>query len=103
MPTETAGELLTSPGSAVGTVADSPTMNSWIRCFLSDAHHLLGEYSAEVEVAREGRQKFPTMIGFHAKEARALVALGRLADAERTVDESLAVQRVAGAPVGTEF
>ncbi len=78
----------------LGTLAaqrGAPTVNAWAVFFLADAQHLLGQHAAELETARRGRQQFPTMVGFHGKEARALVALDRLGEAERPVDEALAV------------
>jgi serine/threonine protein kinase/tetratricopeptide (TPR) repeat protein len=77
--------------------------DAWHDYFLTDAHHLLGEYAAELEVAQQGRRRFPSMVGFHGREARALIALGRIAEAERVVDASLIVQSISDLPKGTEI
>jgi tetratricopeptide (TPR) repeat protein/TolB-like protein len=90
----------------LGTLAaqrGAPTVNAWAVFFLADAQHLLGQYAAELETARKGRQQFPTMVGFHGKEARALVALGRLGEAERPVDEALAVSYASRTSTGGEL
>ncbi len=81
----------------------APTRNAWAVFFLADAQHLLGQHAAELETARKGRQQFPTMVGFHGKEARALVALGRLGEAERPVDEALAVSYASRTSTGGEL
>jgi tetratricopeptide (TPR) repeat protein/TolB-like protein len=90
----------------LGTLAarrGAPTMNAWAVFFLADAQHLLGQHAAELETARRGRQQFPTMVGFHGKEARALVALGRLGETERPVDEALAVSYASRTGTGGEL
>jgi tetratricopeptide (TPR) repeat protein/tRNA A-37 threonylcarbamoyl transferase component Bud32 len=46
--------------------------------YLSAAYHLLGDYEGELEVARQGRQRYPQNQAAHFGEARALAALGRL-------------------------
>jgi tetratricopeptide (TPR) repeat protein/tRNA A-37 threonylcarbamoyl transferase component Bud32 len=48
--------------------------------YLSAAYHLLGDYEGELEVARQGRQRYPQNQAAHFGEARALAALGRLDD-----------------------
>lgn len=84
------------------TKPDSPS-DAWGDYFLADAYHLLEEYAAELEVAQLGRRNFPSMVGFHGREARALVALGRIAEAEHVVDASLVVQSISDLPRGTEI
>jgi serine/threonine protein kinase/tetratricopeptide (TPR) repeat protein len=88
--------------SKFSTKSGSPS-DAWGDYFLADAHHLLGEYAAELEVAQQGRGRFPSMVGFHGQEARALIALGRIAEAERVVDASLIVQSISDLPKGTEI
>jgi tetratricopeptide (TPR) repeat protein len=46
--------------------------------FLGEAYHMLSDYEGELEVARQGRQRFPGTQETHFVEARALAALGRL-------------------------
>jgi tetratricopeptide (TPR) repeat protein len=48
--------------------------------FLSGAYHMLGDYEGELEVARQGLQRFPGSLDMLREEARGLVALGRLDD-----------------------
>ncbi|TFG42986.1 MAG: serine/threonine protein kinase [Syntrophobacterales bacterium] len=81
---------------------DNPS-DAWEEYFLTDAHHMLGEYAEELEIARQGRVRFPSQVGFHGREARALIALGRLAEAEQAVEESLVVQWISDLPRGTEI
>jgi tetratricopeptide (TPR) repeat protein len=90
----------------LGTLAaqrGAPTVNAWAVFFLADAQHLLGQYVAELETARKGRQQFPIMVGFHGKEARALVALGRLGEVERPVNEALAISYASRTVTGGEL
>jgi tetratricopeptide (TPR) repeat protein len=48
--------------------------------FLSDAYHSAGDYPGELGVAREGRRRYPESLAFLYHEAKALAALGRMAD-----------------------
>ncbi len=48
--------------------------------WLSGAYHMLGDFEGELEVAREGRQRFPENPYMLRVETRALAALGRLND-----------------------
>jgi tetratricopeptide (TPR) repeat protein/TolB-like protein len=90
-------------GRASASVPGSKVMTAWTEFAHADAYHLLGRFAEELELARRSRRQFPAMVGFVGREARALVALGRTADAARVADESLAVQRAAAVPVGTEL
>jgi tetratricopeptide (TPR) repeat protein len=47
---------------------------------LSHVYRALGDYESELEVARQGRQRFPESLHHLWHEARALAALGRLDD-----------------------
>jgi DNA-binding SARP family transcriptional activator/TolB-like protein/tetratricopeptide (TPR) repeat protein len=49
------------------------------------AHHLLGEYRAELRVARQARQRFPRNFDLCLAEARPLAALGRLRELDTLV------------------
>ena len=55
---------------------------------LTQAHHLLGEHSAELEAARHGQRLVPERVEMLAYEARALVALGRIPEVEQRLDEA---------------
>jgi tetratricopeptide (TPR) repeat protein len=51
------------------------------------ALHELGEHEEELKEARRGRGVYPDMLNLQAYEVRALVALGRLGEADRLIDE----------------
>ena len=51
------------------------------------ALHVLGEHEEELKEARWGRGIYPHLLNLHAFEARALVALGRIEEMEKLVDE----------------
>jgi tetratricopeptide (TPR) repeat protein len=55
---------------------------------LGNAHHLLGEYRAELAVARQWREQYPQQLAGLALELRALVALGRLSEVAALVEQS---------------
>jgi TolB-like protein len=55
------------------------------------ALHQLGEHEEELEEARRGRAIYPDLLSAWAYEARALVALGRLDEMERLVDEAVSL------------
>jgi tRNA A-37 threonylcarbamoyl transferase component Bud32/tetratricopeptide (TPR) repeat protein/TolB-like protein len=55
----------------------------WYLCF---AYHMLGDYEGELEVARQGRQRYPGRPRLLVAEARALAALGRLDDVAATLE-----------------
>jgi tRNA A-37 threonylcarbamoyl transferase component Bud32 len=48
--------------------------------YLTEAYHMASDYEAELEAARQGRQRFPENGGIHRAEVRALAALGHLDD-----------------------
>jgi TolB-like protein/tetratricopeptide (TPR) repeat protein len=54
--------------------------------YLSMAHHMVGDYEGELEVAREGLQRFLENPDLLLAEARALAALGRLGDVTAVVE-----------------
>jgi predicted Zn-dependent protease len=58
---------------------------------LTGALHQLGEHEEELKMARRGKETYPHLLNLHAYEARALVALGRIAEAERLVADILAM------------
>ncbi len=64
----------------------------WPRSYLASAYHMLAEYEAELKVADEGTRESPDILGFYARKAAALAALGRMAELDRLVDETLALR-----------
>lgn len=60
----------------------------WIR--LTETHHRLGDYRRELQVARRAREHFPEHANALRLELRALIALGRVAEALRSLDDHLA-------------
>lgn len=56
---------------------------------LMRALHVLGDYRRELDEARRGRDAYPARLLMLDAEARALAALGRVAEVGRIVDESL--------------
>jgi tetratricopeptide (TPR) repeat protein len=58
---------------------------------LTGALHQLGEHEQELAEARRGVSFHPDLLNMRAYEARALVALGRLAETDALVDEVLAM------------
>jgi tetratricopeptide (TPR) repeat protein len=60
----------------------------WIK--LAEAHHLVGDYRAELRVTRRARGLFPSTGNAVRLELRALVALGRVSEAMRVLDDYLA-------------
>jgi tetratricopeptide (TPR) repeat protein len=55
------------------------------------ALHVLGEHEEELKQARRGRDIYPHLLNLHAYEARALVALGRIDEMEKLIEEILAI------------
>ncbi len=58
--------------------------NYW--CVLSQAYGTLGDYEADLEVAQQGRERFPETPHRLMHQARALAALGRSAEAAAVVE-----------------
>jgi tetratricopeptide (TPR) repeat protein len=58
---------------------------------ITGALHQLGEHEQELAEARRGLSLHPDLLNMRAYEARALVALGRLAEVEALIDEVLAM------------
>jgi tRNA A-37 threonylcarbamoyl transferase component Bud32/tetratricopeptide (TPR) repeat protein len=65
---------------------------------LTGALHLLGEHEEELKEARRGRGIYPHLLNLHAFEVRALVALGRIDEMEKLIDEILTVPSQWGHP-----
>jgi tetratricopeptide (TPR) repeat protein len=56
------------------------------------AHHLLGEHEAELAVAEFALRLYPDSLIVRRDQVRALAALGRVAEVDRVVTESLAIR-----------
>ncbi len=54
-------------------------------------HHALGQFEEQLEVAREGRRRFPDHMHLLDNQLRALAALGRTAEIEALLDTVLAL------------
>lgn len=68
----------------------------WPRNRLASAYHMLGDYKAELAIAEEGLRDSPDILAFYSRKAAALAALGRLAELDRLVEETLALRARAG-------
>jgi len=89
------------PGAAVeanaehsfleGSMDPSRPLGAYFVMILTGALHQLGEHEEELQTARRGKESYPHLLNLHAHEARALVALGRIVEAERLVDDILAM------------
>ncbi|HQT94179.1 MAG TPA: protein kinase [Thermoanaerobaculaceae bacterium] len=77
-----------------------PSLGQWAFGVLLAAHHMLSEYERELEVADQAIRSFPELLTFRAAKVRALVALGRLDEANRVIDDSLAVPSRDMTPAG---
>jgi DNA-binding winged helix-turn-helix (wHTH) protein/tetratricopeptide (TPR) repeat protein len=64
--------------------------------FVQHALHLLGEYAPELQQAKRAQQDAPANLRFFETEARALVALGRVADVLDVIDRCLSSTAEAG-------
>ncbi|MGE5237108.1 MAG: protein kinase domain-containing protein [Acidobacteriota bacterium] len=65
---------------------------TWLLNVASFCHHLLGEDEAALAVAEFGERLYPDMLNVRADKVRALAALGRIADVDRTIAESLTIR-----------
>jgi tetratricopeptide (TPR) repeat protein len=71
---------------------------SWRFIVLTQAHHMLSNYERELAVADEAILALPDILTVRSAKVGALVALGRLDEVNRVIDEILAVQSRAGTP-----
>jgi serine/threonine protein kinase len=56
---------------------------------ITSAYHMLGEHEKELDAALKGRNQYPSNLGALNNEIRALVALGRIEEVRKCLDESL--------------
>jgi tetratricopeptide (TPR) repeat protein len=61
--------------------------------WLATARHMVGDYQQELEETRLRREEQPELMGPLFVEARALAGLGRVADVERVLEETLTMPR----------
>jgi len=73
-------------------------VRSWRFGAWAEALHLLGEYRQELEVVRQGRERYPDIIWLRGHEAGALIALGRVDEMETLIDETLSHAGRYGSP-----
>ncbi len=69
--------------------SDRPPITQYPRYWgvLTSAQHLLGDYQEELAAAVHGRRQHPENLHALYNEARALAALGRIADVQRLLEE----------------
>jgi TolB-like protein len=79
-------------------VLGSWMQGTWLLDVASFSHHLLGEDEAALKVAEFGQRLYPDMLNVRADRVRALAALGRIADVDRTIAESLTIRSQAQMP-----
>ncbi len=71
---------------------------AWWFGVLAEAHHLLGEYKKEIEVAKRGWKYYPKDPTFSMIEARALAALGKKSEVKSIVKGCLNEDETTGTP-----
>ncbi len=71
---------------------------NWI--YLQRAHHLIGEHKIELEVAKRGRERFPTSFALLDAENEALAALGRIGEIKKLIEEALTWPAQSGSSPG---
>ena len=75
--------------------AESITMSWWFSN-LAWAHHLLGEYTMQLDVARQAREYFPKDLNRWADEVAALAALGEFDELREVIDRSRSIEPMDG-------
>lgn len=76
---------------------DWKTLGHWVQGpgllrVVAFAHHLVGEYEAELAVAEFALRLYPDSLIVRRDQVRALAGLGRVAEVDRVVTESLAIR-----------
>jgi tetratricopeptide (TPR) repeat protein len=72
--------------------------STWWFGHLAAAHHMLGEYRKELDVAKQGRMYSPKDLSFPAIEARAFAALGKIGEVRKVVEGCLNVDATSRTP-----
>jgi tetratricopeptide (TPR) repeat protein len=80
-------------------VAQDNDLAWWPLDTRAEALHVLGDYEAQLAVARHGRERFPDILSFAEHQVAALAALGRLDELESVVDGCLTVPAQRGSAV----
>jgi tetratricopeptide (TPR) repeat protein/TolB-like protein len=72
----------------LATNLESPCYRTWSSWWIvaADAYHMLGRHQEELEVVRDGLERFPGRRGLMYREAMALAGLGRLGAVDSVVD-----------------
>jgi serine/threonine-protein kinase len=73
---------------------------AWWFDVLARAHHMLGKYKKEIELAKRGSDYFPKDLRFARIEVRALAALGKIGEVRKVVEGCLNVDATSGTPGG---
>jgi tetratricopeptide (TPR) repeat protein len=73
---------------------------SWRFTYLTQAYHMLSNYERELEVADRAIRALPDMLTVRGSKVRALAALGRVDEINRTIDESLEISSRSGSRSG---
>jgi tetratricopeptide (TPR) repeat protein len=71
---------------------------SWRFIVLTQAYHMLSNYERELEVADQAIRALPDLVTVRGGKVRALAALGRVEEVNRTIDESLGISSRSGSP-----
>jgi tetratricopeptide (TPR) repeat protein len=72
----------------------------WRIQILTVAHHALGNYARELEVAQRGLEGFPDSLELRTAEARAMAALARVDDTKHVVEQAVLLPHVRGTTPG---
>jgi tetratricopeptide (TPR) repeat protein len=70
---------------------------------LTNAQHVVGGFSTQLQVAREAEARYPDVLDFRAQEAAALVALGRVPDLEPVLGAATGVATRPGTATQVEM
>ncbi len=94
-------DRLNRPGDALASIGDIHTLDqdllrpwiqgAWLLDLAAQAHHLLGEHEAELEVVRFGLRTYPDSLRLRMAHVRASAALGREEEVEKMIDEALQI------------
>jgi tetratricopeptide (TPR) repeat protein len=64
----------------------------------ASAHHMLGDFQRELELAKKGQEIYPDDLYLLCIEARALAALGKTDEVKKVIDKSLITPSSLGTP-----
>jgi tetratricopeptide (TPR) repeat protein len=93
------------PKEAIEALKTADRERQWLPYWdvLASSYHSLGEHKKELEIAKQARKRFPDSFRLLNCEVRALVALGKIEEVRKLIDESptLTKPSTAGTPGGT--